>query len=107
MFENDKRALSLAKHALEAEFDLALKAAERHFLYMPFMHSEDLADQQRSLSLFAALAKDAPTLDARSFAQSHHDIVARFGRFPHRNAWLGRTSSAEEREFLKQPNSSF
>jgi uncharacterized protein (DUF924 family) len=107
MFENDTRAISIAKQALDRGDDARLAAAERNFLYMPFMHAESLDDQRRALELFAELARIAPTLDVRSFAQAHHDIVARFGRFPHRNALLGRSSTAEETQFLLQPNSSF
>ena len=74
---------------------------------MPFMHSELLADQDRALALFSALAEEAPELDATLWAHAHRDIIVRFGRFPHRNALLGRTSTPEEVEFLKQPGSSF
>jgi uncharacterized protein (DUF924 family) len=107
MFEHDDRALGLAKQGMERGDDTRLKAAECQFLYMPFMHSEAIDDQRRSLALFDRLARVAPGLDCRSWAQSHHDIVARFGRFPHRNALLGRNSTVEEAEFLKQPNSGF
>jgi len=85
----------------------------RVFLYMPFMHSETLADQERCIALFTAL-RDELEGDARQeiagnikFAVQHRDIVARFGRFPHRNAVLGRKSTPEEIEFLKEPGSSF
>jgi uncharacterized protein (DUF924 family) len=107
MFEHDDRALGLAKQGVERGDDTRLKAAECQFLYMPFMHSEAIDDQRRSLELFERLARVAPELDSRSWAQSHHDIVARFGRFPHRNALLGRSSTDAEAEFLKQPNSGF
>ena len=92
-----------AERALADGFDRSLQPVQRMFLYMPFEHSESLADQQRSVALFRELG-DAEWLD---FARRHRDIVARFGRFPHRNAALGRPSTAEEQEFLKQPGSGF
>lgn len=107
MFENDARALGLARTAIERGFDRELNPCERQFLYMPFMHSESLADQTRSLELFEGLARDAKESDVRSFARAHYDIVARFGRFPHRNALLDRASSEAELRFLSEPNSSF
>jgi uncharacterized protein (DUF924 family) len=70
---------------------------QRHFLYMPFMHSEDLEAQVESVRLFSALGIP----DGMKYANHHHDVVARFGRFPHRNAILGRRSTPEEIEFLK------
>ena len=102
-FENDAAALQLAKDAVARGDDQALNAQERPFLYMPFEHSENLADQDRSVALFGALG-NANLLD---FAKRHRVIVARFGRFPHRNAILGRASTAEEEAFLKEPGSSF
>lgn len=101
-FAADGKALSLSKGALSNNFDNALGALQRQFLYMPFQHSEDLNDQRRSVELFAAAG--AENLD---YAQRHLDIIERFGRFPHRNAVLGRESTAEELTFLKEPNSAF
>ena len=101
MFEGDERARTATYRALERGFDEGLSDDERMFLYMPLMHSEDIADQDRCAVLFKALP------DQLSYAKQHRDIVHRFGRFPHRNAVLGRTSTAEELEFLKQPGSSF
>jgi uncharacterized protein (DUF924 family) len=75
----------------------------RMFLYLPFEHSEMLADQERSVALFVDLADD----NLSKYAVAHRDIVARFGRFPHRNAVLERQSTPEEIEFLAQPGSSF
>ena len=97
-FAADPLALALAQRALNAGFDQRLLTRERLFMYLPFEHSETLAMQVRSLQLFADLG-DANQI---SYAQQHHDIIARFGRFPHRNASLGRTSTSEELEFLKQ-----
>jgi uncharacterized protein (DUF924 family) len=102
-FSADARARTVARRALERGFDLTLPPVMRVFLYLPFEHSEDLADQQRSVVLFETL-DDAEWLD---YAIRHRDIIARFGRFPHRNVALGRPSSAEEIAFLKTPNSSF
>jgi uncharacterized protein (DUF924 family) len=72
-------------------------------LYMPFMHAEDLAAQEEGVQLFEKLGDN----DSLDYMKRHRDIIARFGRFPHRNAILGRPSTEEEQEFLKQPGSSF
>lgn len=102
-FAADTRARTVARHALERGFDVALPPVMRLFLYLPFEHSEDLIDQQRSVALFETL-DDAGWLD---YAVRHRDIITRFGRFPHRNVALGRTTTAEEAAFLETPNSSF
>ena len=86
-FSTDHLALAIARAAIDRGFDDQLEPRERGFLYMPFQHSEDLADQNRSLLLFTALG-DA---DQLGYAQKHHDVIARFGRFPHRNKMLGRS----------------
>jgi uncharacterized protein (DUF924 family) len=96
-FAADPLALRTAQAAVAAGLDRDLRAPERQFLYMPFQHSEDLTVQHRSLALFTALNLPEP-LD---FARQHAAIIARFGRFPHRNAILGRPSTPEEIEFLK------
>jgi uncharacterized protein (DUF924 family) len=83
--------------------DTGFETDERLFLYLPFEHSEQLADQERSVALFRALG-DANYLD---YAIRHRDVIARFGRFPHRNAVLGRASTAAERAFLEEPGSAF
>lgn len=105
----DDVSLSYTRHALAQNFDAELGFDERTFLYMPLMHSETLADQDECVALFRRLAVDRGDADDVSldFAIRHRDIVARFGRFPHRNETLGRESSAEELEFLKEPDSSF
>jgi uncharacterized protein (DUF924 family) len=102
MFESDTRALAAARRALDRGFDRSLSREERMFLYMPFMHSEDIADQDRCVGLFASALQEWVR-----YAEQHRDIVRRFGRFPHRNALLGRQSTSEELKFLKQPGSSF
>lgn len=95
MFASDARARAAADTAIAAGHDAALDADMRAFVYMPFMHSEQLADQDRSVALFEALGAN------QKHAHEHRDIVARFGRFPHRNALLGRASTAEETAFLE------
>jgi len=102
-FAYDGKALSVARRALDAGHDRALPAFQRGFLYLPFEHSEEIADQERSVDLFRAHG-DATMFD---YAIRHRDVIARFGRFPHRNAILGRESTPEEADFLKQPGSSF
>jgi uncharacterized protein (DUF924 family) len=93
-FSTDPLALAVAKAAVERGLDEALSGPERGFLYMPFQHSEDLADQKRSVALFTALGDP----EQLGFAKKHHDVVERFGRFPHRNAMLGRPPRAAEIE---------
>lgn len=102
----DDVALSCTKQAIARAYDADLGIEELKFLYMPLMHSELLADQERCVELFRELATDAEDVSL-DFAIRHRDIVARFGRFPHRNEILGRESTAEERAFLEEPNSSF
>lgn len=102
-FASDPLAKDIAAHAIRLGYDTALTKNERMFLYLPFEHSEALADQDKSLALFTALADDYYL----GFAVAHRDIIVRFGRFPHRNAILGRASTAGEIAFLQQPGSSF
>ena len=101
-FASDSPALAAGRETIARQFDRLLSPVERPFVYLPFAHAEDLAAQHRSLALFQGLDPE----DVRS-AKRHYEIIARFGRFPHRNAILGRQSTAEEAEFLKQPGSSF
>jgi uncharacterized protein (DUF924 family) len=91
-FATDHLALAIAKGALDKGFDEELQPQERGFLYMPFQHSEDLDDQKRSLLLFTELG-DSVQL---GYAKKHHDVVERFGRFPHRNKILGRAGRPDE-----------
>jgi uncharacterized protein (DUF924 family) len=103
-FAGDARAQALTLQALEAGWIAAEPASERRqFWLMPLMHSEDLALQERSLPLFERYT-DTRTAD---FARRHRDVIARFGRFPHRNEALGRPSSVGEVAFLEQPGSRF
>ena len=101
-FASDSLALAAARETIARGFDRLLSPVERTFIYLPFEHAEDLAAQRRSLSLFRALDPED-----MQYPKRHYEIIARFGRFPHRNAILGRQSTAEEAEFLKQPGSSF
>ncbi|SLN15194.1 DUF924 family protein [Oceanibacterium hippocampi] len=104
-FAQDEKARAIADAALGGGDDERLETAtERRFLYMPFMHSERLDDQARCVALFMARGEDQKSLES---AIRHRDIIARFGRFPHRNAVLGRTSTPAEAEFLTEPGSSF
>jgi len=91
-YSTDHLALAIAKGAIEKGFDEELAAAERKFLYMPFQHSENLDDQNRALLLFTEIGDD----EQIKYAKHHRDIVERFGRFPHRNAILGRTPRPDE-----------
>lgn len=106
-FENDEIALRLARDAIATGEDLKLSPVERWFLYMPFEHSESATDQRRSLEKFTELLEQcAPEhkeqfAAALDFAKRHAKVIQKFGRFPHRNALLGRTSSSAERAFLK------
>jgi uncharacterized protein (DUF924 family) len=107
-FAGDAMALQSARALVASGLDRELTGVQRQFAYLPFEHAEDLAHQRTALQLFEQLGRDEPALAGLAeWAQRHLDIVARFGRFPHRNAALGRASSAEEVEFLKQPNSGF
>ena len=91
-FATDHLALAIAKIAVDKDFDDQLQPNERGFLYMPFQHSENLADQDRSVLLFTSLGDDYQL----GFAKKHHDVIARFGRFPHRNKMLGRAPRPDE-----------
>ena len=107
-FAGDAMALQGARGLVASGRDRELIGVQRQFVYLPFEHAEDSAHQRTCVQLFEQLGRDEPAMTGLlEWAQRHHDIVARFGRFPHRNAALGRTSSAEEIEFLKQPGSGF
>jgi uncharacterized protein (DUF924 family) len=106
-FAGDARALATAQDALDHGFDRELLPQERWFLYMPFEHSEALPDQDRAVALFEALASETGLDEPLPWAIRHRDVIRRFGRFPHRNAILGRASTPEELAFLQQPGSGF
>jgi len=107
-FAQDSQSLVLAQEAIRSGADQAVEELQRPFFYLPFMHSESLLIQDVSVGLYEQLASDS---DGRQnnigFALRHRVIIERFGRFPHRNAQLGRASTDAEIEFLKQPSSSF
>lgn len=114
MFRGGARAFaadSLARDAagviLKNGWDKTMTPDERMFAYLPLEHSENLADQERCLALMNEIAVFPETADLPKWAEAHRVIIRRFGRFPHRNAALGRASTPEEIEFLKQPGSSF
>jgi uncharacterized protein (DUF924 family) len=106
-FAADARARVVARHAIAEGFDQQWHPVERIFGYLPLEHSEDLKDQDDCLALMKALAVYPETKDFHIWADKHRVIIERFGRFPHRNAALGRVSTAEEIEFLKLPGSGF
>jgi uncharacterized protein (DUF924 family) len=109
-FATDECARALARMAVAQGFDAALRPLERMFVYLPFQHAENLADQEESVRLFEALApvrgfaKPGGPID---YALRHRAIIRRFGRFPHRNAILGRASSPDETTYLDQPGAGF
>ncbi|MBN9062976.1 MAG: hypothetical protein BGP06_09115 [Rhizobiales bacterium 65-9] len=96
-FAADPHARRIADIALERGFDKSVEPDMRGFFYLPFMHSENLEDQERCIRLYEKAGDDS----GLDYARIHRDIVARFGRFPHRNPALGRPMTAEEEEFLK------
>ena len=106
-FAADVLAREATRHALVNGFDAGLKPVERQFIYLPLEHSESLPDQEQCLKLMQALAPFDETREIHIWAEKHLVIIRRFGRFPHRNAALGRASTVEEIEFLKQPGSGF
>jgi uncharacterized protein (DUF924 family) len=106
-FAADPLALRTAQNIVARGFDVPLRPVERWFAYLPFEHAENLAAQHRALELFGALAQDSGSKGTIDYAQKHYSIISRFGRFPHRNAILGRDSTPEELSFLLQPGSSF
>src|SRR6476469_6282185 len=106
-FGGDARALACAEEAIDRGFDAALAPHQRWFLYMPFEHAESLALQDRGVALLRKLAADTGLDEPLPWAERHRDVIRRFGRFPHRNAILGRTSNADELAFLEQRGSRF
>lgn len=95
-FASEAKAIDVSKAAIDERLDQALAGEQLAFLYMPLMHSEDLEDQDRSVALFEAAGLD----DNLRFARHHRALIQRFGRFPHRNAILGRSSTQEELDYL-------
>jgi uncharacterized protein (DUF924 family) len=106
-YATDAAALETASEAVARGYDRAVAPVRRCFFYLPFEHSESLADQETSMRLYAALPEHPDKGAFVEAARRHHEIIGRFGRFPHRNGVLGRPSTAEERDFLQQPDSTF
>lgn len=106
-FAGDARAHAIADAALRAGLDKALLPVQRLFLYLPFEHGETLADQARCMALYGALPASELREHCLEYGRQHQVIIERFGRFPHRNAALGRASTPDEEVFLKVPGSSF
>ncbi|AHB48925.1 hypothetical protein W911_11755 [Hyphomicrobium nitrativorans NL23] len=97
MFATDAKALALAKAAIEAGHDTAVDSDLRAFFYLPFEHAEDLEEQERAVALFTPLGGEV-----LAYAEIHRDVIRQFGRFPHRNAILGRKTTPEEQRFLDE-----
>jgi len=106
-FAGDSRALTLSEEAIGRGHDRALIAVERWFMYMPFEHAESLPAQERAVELFRRLGEDTGLTGQLAWAERHAHVIRRFGRFPHRNAILGRVSTPEEIAFLATPGSGF
>jgi uncharacterized protein (DUF924 family) len=107
-FAGDALALAAARALVDSGADRELPPLQRAFAYMPFEHAEDAYMQERAVELFGVLAAEHPGFDEMlDYAHRHRGVIARFGRFPHRNAILGRASTPEEEEFLRQPGSRF
>lgn len=104
-FVSDAYALDVARYAVAQGFDEQLPAVKARFLYLPFEHSEDLADQETSLTLFGKIKGDDPL--GYDYAVQHYDVIKAYGRFPHRNAILGRASTDEELAYLAQDDAGF
>ncbi|HEY9217202.1 MAG TPA: DUF924 family protein [Phenylobacterium sp.] len=101
-FATDAKARTIAREAVDNGLDKQVEPALRPFFYLPFEHSEDLADQDFGCGLCERLLEDAGDADTLKWARLHRDIIARFGRFPHRNACLGRRTTADEQAFLDE-----
>jgi uncharacterized protein (DUF924 family) len=106
-FAGDARARTIADAAVRAGLDQALLPVQRQFLYLPFEHSETLPDQARCMELYASLPAGELRDNCLDYGRRHQAIIERFGRFPHRNAALGRPTTPEEEAFLTEPGSSF
>ncbi|MBE9096622.1 DUF924 family protein [Tychonema sp. LEGE 07203] len=106
-FATDSKALTVAQHAVDNNFDRELLQVQKWFIYLPFEHSENLEHQQKSVELFRQLSGEPESESVIEYAIRHFKIIERFGRFPHRNQILGRETTPEEAEFLKQPGSRF
>lgn len=99
-FASDEKALLIAKESIQKGFDIILPPLKRRFMYLPFEHSEDIKEQEKSVKYFGTM-KDTDPLGLE-YAIRHHDVIKRFGRFPHRNKIFGRDSTDQEQKFLEQ-----
>ncbi len=106
-FATDWEALSTAHQAIAQGYDKQLLNVQRWFVYLPFEHSENIEHQRQSVKLFQKLSSDKDSASAIESAMRHRSVIERFGRFPHRNIILGRPSTPEEKEFLKQSGARF
>ena len=106
-FATDPLALAVARGMIGSGFDIALLPVQRTFVYLPFEHAEELDAQREALRRFERLACETASSSVMTYAMLHYAIVRRFGRFPHRNAILGRESTPDELAFLSRPGSSF
>lgn len=107
-FAGDEKALTIASAVVARGDDRALRSEQRPFVYLPFEHTESLACQDEAVRLFAQLAADDPdSAEVLAWAHKHREVIVRFGRFPHRNAVLGRPDTPEETAFLREPGSRF
>jgi uncharacterized protein (DUF924 family) len=104
-FQTDGKALLISKHAISKGFDQLLVPMRRRFIYLPFEHSEALNDQKKSVELFSTMKTDDPL--GYEYAVKHMEVIEKYGRFPHRNAILGRINSSEEEEYLANPDAGF
>lgn len=105
-FATDWRALSAAQYVIAQGYDSELLPVQRWFIYLPFEHSENLEHQNQAVALFEQLS-DPDSVTATKSTIRHREVILRFGRFPHRNVILGRVSTPEEEEFLRQPGAAF
>ena len=104
-FATDEHALLIAKYAVSKGFDQVLSTKMRRFIYLPYEHSESLEDQKKSVSFFEAMKNDDPL--GHEYAIRHLQVIEKYGRFPHRNAILGRENTQEEQEYLAEPGAGF
>ncbi|MEP0391320.1 MAG: DUF924 family protein [Erythrobacter sp.] len=102
-FASDLLALDIARELITKKWDANIAHDQRVFAYLPFEHSENLADQDEAVRMIEPLGDD----DFTRYAHTHRNVIVRFGRFPHRNTILGRTSTPQEKEYLRQPGSGF
>ena len=106
-FATGSKALATAEYAVNNNFEIELLTVQKWFIYLPFEHSENIEQQQKSVELFRQLSGGTDSDSVSEYAMQHWEIIQRFGRFPHRNQILGRETTPEEAEFLKQPGSGF